>query len=749
MVRNIYRYIFMLLLAITLSSSLALAYTNSEATEQSSAQTTSKTATLQQTLEQTTDSKEIITICENAVKNLDSASGLEKFETYLFCGIQLYEIDDYERSLTHLNSAFSYRNYTTNDEHLGKLYNYLGWITSANSDFNQAITYFTNASNSYQKSGNTVDQGNSLNSIGAMYWYQRNYAMALSYFNEVLNLGEESDNVELMLKALTNKGVVLNQLAQYNDALKCLEKALELNQLTNNKDSRASLMNNLGNIYYSLNKYDSAIRYYREALSIYTELKDVNGVSSCHNNIGEVFLKMGDINSALENYEISLRYERTEKDSADIAVTYVNIGRAHQFGKDYKLAISYFEKALKLLINYDDPALESETYLHLAQTVMSFDRYTQANDYLNRAIEIAQRINEKPILAQCYDTKSELYEQQQDFKNAFQYQKLYANLKDSITDEQALANSARMEAVYNLLQKEETISKLEQDNISKQEDLDKAKETRTLYLIISIALLACIIFLFLLIRLRRKSNQQLKVKNAELAQLNATKDKFFSIIAHDLKSPFSSLMGFAEMLCLHAESKNTKEVIDYSQVIHNSTKRLLGLVENLLQWSRTQLGTTEYKPMHIDVSIQSQNIVSLLRLSAEEKDIVISPKIEKDLVAWADQNLFSTVLRNLISNAIKFSRVGSVIYVVASKKNGMIEVAVSDSGVGIRQENVEKLFQVDSNFTTKGTFNEKGTGIGLVLCKEFVEINKGSIWAESELEKGSTFTFTLPLNGTN
>lgn len=254
-----------------------------------------------------------------------------------------------------------------------------------------------------------------------------------------------------------------------------------------------------------------------------------------------------------------------------------------------------------------------------------------------------------------------------------------------------------------------------------------------------------VIILFLSYRSRQKTERLLKEKNQELKQLNATKDKFFSIIAHDLKSPFSSLMGFAEMLTLNAESKNTKEVIEYSQIIHNSTKRLLGLVENLLQWSRTQIGTTEYRPSQLDISIQTHNIVSLLRLNAEEKDIVISPKIDRNLVAWADENLYNTILRNLISNAIKFSRIGSVIYVTASIKNNMIEVSVADSGVGIRQENLEKLFMVDSTFSTRGTLNEKGTGLGLVLCKEFVEINKGTIWAESELEKGSTFYFTLPL----
>ncbi|MCU4164706.1 tetratricopeptide repeat-containing sensor histidine kinase [Carboxylicivirga caseinilyticus] len=690
------------------------------------------------------DAKDVLMACENAEKK--ELSNIDKFNLYLETGIRLYDLQDSENAGIYLNKAKAISSKEKTDSQLGRLYNYIGWLASDHNSYGEAIGYFQAASQYYSKAGQYISQGNAYNSIGAMYWYQRNYALALNYFNQAYELGVKSDDTELILKGLTNKGVVLNQLAQYTEALSCLEKALELNQVSGNDASRASLLNNMGNLHYALKQYQLALRYYNDAMKLYVMLEDNSGIGSCHNNLGEIYLQLGNIGAALDSYETSLQFVNKDEDSSSIAVAYVNIGRAHQSNKAYLQAVSYFERALKIMVTHEDASLEAETYLHLAQTVIASKHYSEAHEYLNKAITISKKIGEKTILADCYSTQSGLFEKEGIFKEALKSQKLYSTLKDSITDEQALINSARMEAVYNLLEKDATISKLEQDNISKEEDLERLKETRTLYLIISAALFGSIIFLILLFRLKRKTSIQLKEKNKELAQLNATKDKFFSIIAHDLKSPFSSLMGFAEMLCLHAETKNTKEVIDYAQVIHNSTKRLLGLVENLLQWSRTQLGTTEYKPMQIDVSIHTHNIVSLLRLNAEEKDIVISPKVEKDLVAWADLNLFSTVLRNLISNAIKFSRVGSVIYVIAQKKNDMIEVSVSDSGVGIRQENIEKLFQVDTAFTTKGTFNEKGTGIGLVLCKEFVEINKGSIWVESELEKGSTFTFTLPIN---
>lgn len=713
------------------------------------AQTKSTSKTGSYYLNQIKDSStpdQIIDLCNMAINTLSNTnSDSISFYTYLNVGKVLYDNNLISEATDILIAATSYKDVIKEQDKIAEAFNYLGWIASSNSEYDSALNYLLEASVFYKTSSKQVELGNTFNSMGAMYWYQRNFSSALNSFESALEIAESINDTELETKALTNKGVVLNQLAQYNEALSCLEKALELNQLHHNSNTKASLLNNLGSVLFELKQYDSAIRHYREALSIYESLNDLDGLSGCYNNIGEVFLKLGDFHSALDNYNISLQHKNNTNDSADIAIAYVNIGRAHQSGKHYNKAISYFEKALKILINFNDPLLEAETLLHLGQTILAYDDIDQAETYLNKSKNIAIKYNKKSILSQCYNSLSNLHKKRHDYKQALHFKSLHASIKDSLIDEKALTSSLRLEAVYNLIQKEETISKLEQDNFHKSIDLTKAKSTRTIYLMISIGLLVFLIILFALFRLKRATSRQLKEKNEELRQLNATKDKFFSIIAHDLKSPFSSLMGFAEMLSLHAESKNNKEVIEYSQIIHSSTKRLLGLVENLLQWSRTQLGTTEYNPTHLDVSIHTHNIVTLLRLNAEEKDIVISPKVEKELVAWADLNLFSTVLRNIISNAIKFSRVGSVIYVAASKKGEMVEVTVTDSGVGIRQENLEKLFQVDSTFSTKGTFNEKGTGIGLVLCKEFVEINKGTIWAESELEKGSTFYFTLPI----
>ncbi|TRX71877.1 tetratricopeptide repeat protein [Carboxylicivirga sp. M1479] len=690
--------------------------------------------------------EEKISLCKKAINSIQKSDNMSfKFDINYQAAIILYQTKQFSEAKKAFDYALSVKSYASDIVLEGDIQEYLGWISKENNNYDEAILHFNSAINVFTLNKQYEKLANTYNSIGAMYWYLRDYPQALENFSKVLSIGEEIDNTPLIRKGLTNKGVVLNTLAHYNQALICFERALEINQYDNDLYTRAVLLNNIGNINTELKHYDHAINNFTEALEIHSKLENKEGLSDCYNNLGEVYLDLGNIILALENYQISLSLFKEEGDSGKIAASYLNIGRAHQHGKQYSKAISYFEKTLKIILNLEDPSIKAETYLHLGQTLMINQHYEQAKDYLDQALELSNSLQEQALKVQTLNSLSEWCSLQGRYKEALHYKTQYSELKDDITDEQALQSSARMEAVYKSLRKDEQISLLQQDNIDTLASLELARNSHVVYLVITGLLLLLVIVLFLAFRMKRKTERLLKDKNRELKELNSTKDKFFSIIAHDLKSPFSSLMGFAEMLTLNAESKNTKEVIEYSQIIHNSTKRLLGLVENLLQWSRTQIGTTEFRPSQLDISIQTHNIVSLLRLNAEEKDIVISPKIERNLVAWADENLYNTVLRNLISNAIKFSRIGSVIYVRAGIKNDMIQISVADSGVGIRQENLEKLFMVDSTFSTKGTLNEKGTGLGLVLCKEFVEINQGQIWAESSLEKGSTFYFTLPL----
>lgn len=243
----------------------------------------------------------------------------------------------------------------------------------------------------------------------------------------------------------------------------------------------------------------------------------------------------------------------------------------------------------------------------------------------------------------------------------------------------------------------------------------------------------------------RKNVEQALLQNENrLRELNATKDKFFSIIAHDLKSPFNGIIGFSNLLAIQVQENNYEGIEEYARVIQDSSLRAMELLENLMEWSRSQTGRMEFNPEFVEIVALINEVSKLLNDTAQQKSISISMELPQKIIVSADKAMITTVLRNLISNAVKFTNPGGKIVISAVQKPDELLVTICDNGVGMKNEVVEKLFHIDTNLSTTGTQNETGTGLGLILCAEFVKKHGGKIWAESEVEKGSKFHFTIP-----
>ena len=232
--------------------------------------------------------------------------------------------------------------------------------------------------------------------------------------------------------------------------------------------------------------------------------------------------------------------------------------------------------------------------------------------------------------------------------------------------------------------------------------------------------------------------------NNSLKELNATKDKFFSIIAHDLKSPFGTVIGFSDVLLERVQENNYEEAEEIAEIIKHSSERAMALLMNLLEWSRSQTGRMEYNPRQIEIRSLVDEVCELLSETAKQKSILLLREIPSSNSIYADSAMISTVVRNLISNALKFTNPGGKIVISAEKKPKEWLVTVSDNGVGIPESIIPKIFNIEGNVSTNGTQNEQGTGLGLILCKEFVEKHGGQIGVESEVATGSTFHFTIP-----
>jgi signal transduction histidine kinase len=238
------------------------------------------------------------------------------------------------------------------------------------------------------------------------------------------------------------------------------------------------------------------------------------------------------------------------------------------------------------------------------------------------------------------------------------------------------------------------------------------------------------------------------IKTAELRDLNASKDKFFSIIAHDLKNPFNTIIGFSALLNEEIDNYQPSKIREFARLINVSAVQTLKLLENLLEWAKSQNGKIPFNPTQLVVSELIEEEFLVLKEMAAEKNIELKYISSSQLYVLADKNMLKTVLRNLISNAIKFTYRNGKVEVKASVNDDMVEITVSDNGIGMSEITKAELFRIDANVSTPGTENEKGTGLGLFLCKEFVEKHGGKIWAESQWGNGSVFKFTLPLFAT-
>lgn len=246
--------------------------------------------------------------------------------------------------------------------------------------------------------------------------------------------------------------------------------------------------------------------------------------------------------------------------------------------------------------------------------------------------------------------------------------------------------------------------------------------------------------------IRVKTHLDLKEAREKLIELNATKDKFFRIIAHDLKSPFNSIIGLTDLIMKRTEDFSPDKIKEFMGLLHSTSTTTYKLLENLLTWARSQSGAIPYSPEKMSLKYVVLDNITLLNNSAKNKGISLIEQIDDTEMVFADRNMITTVVRNLLSNAIKFTPENGIIKVNSIHSDNEMIISVEDNGVGMSLKNQNKLFRIDMHHTTQGTNDEKGTGLGLILCKEFIDKHNGRIWVESEVGKGSTFKFSIPTN---
>ena len=514
--------------------------------------------------------------------------------------------------------------------------------------------------------------------------------------------------------------------------------------------------------------FNQASRYYHQAATAYWAINDLENATLC-------FTKAADMAEAIGNQNA-------------IYILNTNLGLLYTEMENYSEACSCFSCAAEAAQRMSRKADYTSSLINLANVKYEYKKYDEALVVLSKAEENAKELNDLKLLRNIYSVLTKIYDKHNNREESARYFDLFSAISQKLQQEtlqqkeaevqhkvsQAATRVKQVEAEkqatekelvekdFELMRKQQILEKSEQTTreqlmqinlLNKERELQQEiirhqNQMRNVYLGVIALILLFAGYIYYNYREKKRANKLLQQKNNEitkqaqqLKELNQLKDKLFSIIAHDLRSPLGSLVT---LLKLTKEGYFTEE--GFKEIVDELSKNVgytSELLENLLNWAQSQMQGLKVKPTIFKVSTIVDDKFELYKEQAQAKGITLINSIDPKVTAYADGSMIDLVLRNLIANAIKFCEQGDMITVSAVDVDEMLQVSVCDTGLGMSPVNVRKLFGKEI-FSTKGTLNERGSGLGLLLCKDFIALNGGAIWAESLEGEGSEFSFTLP-----
>lgn len=606
---------------------------------------------------------------------------------YFEKSLDLYQIVEYKKGISDV--------YTS----LGRIYNKKGEIYKAIEFYNKSVLID-------EELGNDLDKAITYNDIGKIYVNVNDYSKALKYFQKSITVFKKEKDEIYLATVYANIGNVYYNWQKYKEALVYIDYALKVFTKKDMKYKIADLLSNKGMVYESMGEYEKSFKLLNEALAINIEIENDLGIFNCNGNIAKIKEKKQDYAAALKIYkQILIIAEKIDYKKGYIS-TLNNIGNIEYKLGNFESAKVNIQKALDLSLQ---TGMLTETML-------------------------------------AYQYLADVFNSSKEYSKSVEYYKEYIIFKDSIFNLEILSKVTEFNTKYELEKKENDILQLSTQNKLQNVELVNQKNQKIFFTIISILILIIGFLIFLRFLNQRKTNKILEDKNSQLFLLNNTKDKFFSIIAHDLKNPLSAFRSITESLSENINIIEKNELEQYLNKLYNSSNNLYILLQNLLQWATSQTGKMISKPDYLNLNTIVIRNINLLKAFAQQKNIQILNQITDDAIVYVDEKMIDTVIRNLLTNAIKFTNAGGEIKMYCTKNEYILTFYIQDNGIGMTAEDLTRILKIEEDTSTIGNSADKGTGLGLILCKELVEKNNGKIFVQSELTKGSTFILELALN---
>ncbi|QOI97410.1 MAG: tetratricopeptide repeat-containing sensor histidine kinase [Flammeovirgaceae bacterium] len=632
---------------------------------------------------------------------------------------QLYALSNFNKASTYALEAIKFAEKVEAPQFRYKSLQNYALINNLSGDFSTAIKYETEALQIAIAMTDTTSIGLAYSNIGNYYHEMGVYDEAYFYLTRsyrILQHGNMNGSDSLYMNiALHNLGRVFKEMGQYETALGHLRISYKMSQLLNDKAGYAYFLDEVGDVKLRNHQYDSAVYYLLKATA---EAKKL-----------------------LQAEPGNIVVEVLPKTLSKIALAYLH-------KQQYEAALAYYDSAMNIHQATGNQFGIADVELGRGMVFARQANFTEAERLMTKALGIGQSINARLLQIKCHDQLSALYEKRGEFEKALRHNRQHQQLRDSIFSQGMQQKFFRDQLRFETEEKDDQIASLMRIEQIRASEIRKQEIIRNI-LVVVVALTAILLVTVYRSGQRRKRinslllqhQEEMEKRSQELEQLNKVKDKFFSIISHDLRSPVNALAGLLDLLDKGAiKPEELPMALKELRTRFNHTRTLLN---NLLDWTLLQMDKLNLQAAKISLHALVEENIALLT-SLHQKNIKLINNVSPLAYALADSNTINLVIRNLLTNALKFTNDGGEIVIGAEEKNNEWIMFVRDNGVGMSAEVRNMLFDKINPYSTRGTANEKGTGLGLILCKEFVEKNNGRIWVESEEGKGSTFWFSLP-----
>ncbi len=621
--------------------------------------------------------------------------------------------------------------------------------------------------------------GYALTDIGLLYWRLSNFNLALDFFLEAGDVFEREGDRSGYARVLNSIGSIFSRQGHQDRALTYFIQALQFYEDMDSVLLSATALNNIGMVYLEQGDYELAEEYHRKSLEIKEAYGDLAGKAFSLNNLGTIMKQTGRYDEALTYYEESLNIRKETGGRLEVVNTKRNLGYLYFLKQDFNKAIELLEECFVLYEEVDHRAGMADAEHIMGMVYGALGDFNKSRYYFELSLISSEQLGLASLVSDNYKSLSELYANYGDYHLAYDYQKKYLILQDSIYDAEVSRRALELRFVHEREKRESEIQLLRKSHQIIELNYDKQRLFRNfLLLFISLILVTLFVIYFRFLEYKKtnvllkkqkeeiadnnrklkelnislfehkekveKLNMKLQDSEKNLININDTKDKLFSIISHDLRNPFASIVSFSRILNRDIDMLSKEELKELVADLDTSVIKISNLLDNLLQWSRAQTGKISFRPEAIAIKEIIAENVNLFASNAREKEIELVDATDQEVIAYGDVNMIDTILRNLISNALKYTHTKGRVTVSAREHNKFIEISVSDTGVGISENAQKKLLRSDTLHSTYGTRDEKGSGLGLLICREFIRRLGGNFFIKSEVGKGSVFTFSIP-----